>query len=434
MVIGIVLFSWDIKEGAVLEEKYPKTFNIPKSAINKVYMTHAYSEDFQSDELIEITYEDKLILSYCDKRRVPDVGYEIITLVIHEKEKINSYKLKKQLLDFAREVIQTPKSERNNVFLEKVEKFSEKPSARKILLLGRASTGKTTIKKIIFEGIDPKDLLYNPLEPTRGITPSVYSWLDLNLGLFDSSGQELQFLLKNDDEQKFAFENTDAIIYLFDYPKWLSHSQEIIDEIKYIMDTIEKNSYSSNLILFLHKIDLINEEMRESEILKLEKSIKDKLDLPIYFTSIYPNLIYSLYNSFYEILSNFSEETVKLKQILDRKIEDHTKIMCYITDENNTIIIQTMSIDFNTSFINHSHKLIAHLTQTFEDMTEHQIGHVIISSQNNINIIMKNLNLKRFNIKNLVCISETLSANKLILLIGKIRPLLYRYLYFNTID
>ena len=191
MVIGLALFSWDQKKGSVLDVKYPKTFELSDSLINKIYMTHAYSQDFEKEELIEIKYEDQVIFSFCDKTRVPDVGYEIIILINHEKEKINSYNIKRYLINFAKKVFMSSISERNKVFVENAAIFFKKSSAKKILLLGRASTGKTTIKKILFEGKDPKDLLYSPLAPTRGITPSIYSWLDLDLGLFDSSGQEL---------------------------------------------------------------------------------------------------------------------------------------------------------------------------------------------------------------------------------------------------
>lgn len=102
--------------------------------------------------------------------------------------------------------------------------------------------------------------------------------------------------------------------------------------------------------------------------------------------------------------------------------------MCFITDQNNSIIIQSMSKDFNTSLINHSHKLIAQLNQSFEDMAESKIEHLIISSSNGLNIIMINLTVSRFNIKNLICISENLSSNKLILLGGEIRTELSRSL------
>jgi len=431
MVIGLVLFSWDQKIGSVLDVKYPETLELSESLINKIYMTHSYSQDFEKEELIETHYEDQIIFSYCDKSRVPSVGYEILVLIIHEKEKINSYNLKRQILEFAKKIFQSTKIERNKAFLDNVETFFKKTSAKKILLLGRAGTGKTSIKQIVFEGKDPKDLLYNPLEPTRGITPSVYSWLDLNLGLFDSSGQELQYLLNEETEQRFAFDGADAIIYLFDFKVWTAKSQEIINEIQKILNIIKEKSYKSRLIVFFHKIDLIDNDIKEEEINKIRNIVQNQLNLQIYFTSIYPGLIYSLYNAFCEILSSFSEETVSLKNILDEKIEDLSKIMCFVTDQNNSIIVQTMSNDFNTTLINHSHKLIVQLNQTFEDMSENQIDHLIISSANDLNIIMNNLNLKKFNIKNLICISEILSANKLIFLVGQIRTELNRYLYFN---
>ena len=434
MVTGLGLFGWDDRLGSVLEVKYPETLEIPKSLQYKIYLTHSYSQDFNTDELIEINYEDQIIISYCDKRETPSIGYETIILIIHAKEQVNSYILKRQLIDFARNVFQSSKDKRNQIFLEKADTFFKDTSAKKILLLGQAGAGKSTIKKIIFEGYDPKDLLYNPLEPTRGIAPSVYSWLDLNLGLFDSSGQELQSLLKDEKEQMFTFENADTIVYIFDFLAWSGKSQEIINEIQFINDIIKKKFSTSKLILFLHKIDLLNEKSRELEIEKITKTIKEKLNLPIYCTSIYPNLIYSLYNAFYEILSNFSEETTILKEIVDKEIKEFSKLMCFITDQNDSIIIQTMTNDFNSILINKSHKLIAQITHTFEDMSKNEIDHLMLSSSKNFNIIMVNLNLLKFNIKNLICISESNDINALIVLGGNIHIDLNTYLYFNKTD
>ncbi|HEY0089057.1 MAG TPA: hypothetical protein VGB37_09440, partial [Candidatus Lokiarchaeia archaeon] len=83
--------------------------------------------------------------------------------------------------------------------------------------------------------------------------------------------------------------------------------------------------------------------------------------------------------------------------------------------------------------INHAHKLLAQINHTFEDMSEAQIDHLIISSTNNINIIMNNLNLKKFKIKNFIIIAENLTANKLIFLMGQIRTQINRYLYYQKI-
>jgi hypothetical protein len=434
MVFGIALFSWDQKIGAVLDVKYPEKLVISEDLINKIYMTFSYTGDFDRDELIETSYKDEAILSYCDKTRVSEVGYEIITLILEEKEKVNIFKIKSQLLELGRETFKKEKSERNNYFLENIRIFFEGSSAKKILLLGRAGTGKTSIKKIIFEGLDPKDLLYNPLEPTRGIAPSVYSWLDLKLGLFDSSGQELSYLLNNeaDSEHTLAFENTDFIIYMLDYPGWISQSEEIISEIKKIQEIIEKKSQSAKLLLFFHKIDLLGKEVDSKDLGKIEVNLKKQFDLPIHFTSIHPDLIYSLYNAFYEILSSSSAETTRLREILESEIKFYPKSIFFITNKFNSIVVQAMSTDFNTVIINHSHKLITQLNQTFEDMTKSgNIDHLILSSYDNLNIIMNNTNLSKFSLKYLICISETITVNKLIWLVGQIRTKLKNYYYLN---
>lgn len=433
MVKGLAFFSWDIKMGATLELQYPLDLNLTDDLINKIYMTHSYEEEFKKDELIEVPYKDQLILSFCDKAKVAEVGYEIVIIILDEKEKIDIYKMKSQFIEFARELLQKSKSDRKKYFIEKISIFLGESSSKKVLVIGRAGTGKSTIKKIVFEGNDPKDLLFNPLEPTRGIVPSVYSWLDLKLGLFDSSGQELNDLLegKLDNDQILAFENTDIIIYLFDYPTWISNSQLIIDDIQQVLAILKDKSYKTKLILFFHKIDLIEKESRENVLVSITNDLRKKFDIVIYYTSIYPNLIYSLYNAIYELLSNFSKENIYLKDVLDTKIGEFSKTMFFITNLNDSIIVQSMSKDFNTVIINHSHKLITQVNKTFENMTKNdKIEHLILSSSN-IKIIMNSLNYQKFGLKNLICLSETLSANKLIWTIGQIRLNLKNIYYLN---
>lgn len=432
MVLGIVLFSWDQKIGSIVDIKYPNALELPIDLINKIYMTFAYSRDFNKQELIETSYNNQTILSYCDKTRVPEVGYEIVSLLLEEKEAVNSYRYKKVLVNFAQKLLGTDKLVRNKFFEENIEGFFKESSAQKILILGRAGTGKTTIKKIIFEGDDPKELLVNPLDPTRGLSPSVYSWLDLKIGLFDSSGQELESLLNNKDEYDLAFGNTDIILYILDYPTWMNNPDEIISEVQSINRILKDNSYPAGMVLFLHKIDLINNKNRKTVIEKITKKLKEQLPFPTFFTSIHPEFIYSLYNAFYELLASYSEETLHLKKILDNFISESPKSMFFITNKNNSIISQATSKDFNFGIINHSHKLVAQITQTFEDMSNNSnIEHLIISGQKDLSLILNNLNMSKFELKNLICISESLSANKLIWITGQIRLNLKNLFYLN---
>lgn len=432
MVVGIVLFSWDNKIGAVVEVKYPDAFEIPADLINKIYMTFAYSQDFNKQELIETSYNNQTILSYCDKTKVPEVGYEIVSLLLEQKEAVDSYRFRKVLINFAQKLFETEGSKRNIYFNNNIDSFFKTTSAQKILVLGRAGTGKTTIKKIIFEGGDPKEFLINPLEPTRGLSPSVYSWLDLKIGLFDTSGQELAYLLNSKDDYHFAFENTDIIIYILDYPTWMSYSEEIIVEIQKIHEIVKDNSYSANIIVFIHKIDLISNKEREIILQNISNELKKKFLFTIYFTSIHPEFIYSLYNAFYNILANYSEETSHIKEIFDNFIEEAPKSMMFVTNQYNSIISQSTSKDFNFGIINHSHKLVAQITHIFEDMSNNSnIEHMIISGQNNFNLILSDLHMSKFELKSLICISESLSTNKLIWLMGQIRLKIKNLFYLN---
>lgn len=435
MIKGLAIFSWDQKIGSVLEAKYPEYLEISSNLTNKIYMTHAYDEDYKNEELIEVNYNDKTILSYCDKARVSKFGYEILILILEETEKDNLYRLKNQLISFGNNIFSHSKEERKKYFLKNVERLFKKPSARKILILGRPGTGKTSIRKVIFEGIEPKSLLYDPLEPTRGIKASVYSWLDLKLGFFDSSGQELEQLLNRENfhDQKLAFENADVIIYLFDFSFWVSKRNEILADINKIESLIGGYDNELSLILFLHKIDLIEKNDRQSIIENLKADIKDKYDLPIFFTSLYPNIIYSLYNAFYNILSTFSDDIENLNSFLDDFLNRLSKTFAYITNENDSIILQTMSKDFNTKLINRTHRIITQLNHSFQEMVENDnVDHIIISGSKSMNIILTYLNLIKFNIKNLILVSESLSPDKLISLVDKIRSKFINYYFYQN--
>ena len=435
MVKGLAFFRWDTKMGATLEMKYPLGLELTDDLINKIYMTHSYEEDFKKEELIEISYMNQIIISFCDKTKIFDKGYEIFIIILEQRENIDIYEYKAKFVDFVKKTLQNPIENRKKYFLENVKIFFEINPSKKCLLLGRAGTGKTTIRKIVFEGYSPKQMISNSLEPTRGIVPSVYSWLDLKLGLFDSSGQELTYLLENieDNQHTLAFGNTDIIIYILDYSAWNSNSQLIMEDLQAIENIVKKEISDIKIIVFIHKVDLIEKESRKKALQEITKTIKSKFEIPIYYTSIYPNLIYGLYNAFYELLSGFSKENRILKKILDIMVKEYSKTMFFITNLSDNIVVQSMSHDFKTDIINHSHKLITQLNKTFENMVkDDKIEHLILSSLK-INIIMNSVNYQKFELKNVICFSETLSANKLIWIIGQIRMKLKEIYYLKKI-
>ena len=296
--------------------------------------------------------------------------------------------------------------------------------ARKLLLLGRAGVGKSTLKKIIFEGEDPSELLHHSLEPTRGIETSNYSWLDLELSIFDTSGQELDNLLKEESEQIIAFGNTAAVIYIFDYNNWQSNSQDIADEIKEVHEIIRRINKEAKLMIIFHKIDLIPEAIRNN-VKILTYQIQNIVNLPIksllYFTSIAEDYIYSVHNAFSEILSRFSEKTLSLKKTLDASVRDSSKSICYITDYNNGIIVQSKSNDFNINLIYESYRILYHLTQKKKKIIINDGDtHLINIDDKILRMLMAPLDAPNLNLKSLVVVTESFEEGVLYKLMKKI--------------
>jgi len=309
--------------------------------------------------------------------------------------------------------------------------------AKKILIIGRAGVGKTSIKQVIFNGKNPKDLILFPLEPTRGIKTSVYSWLDLDLGLFDSSGQELPFLLEDEIEQNKAFNNSDATIYIFDYLLWVEHSEEIYEEIQKIFNIMNSYGTKTKFVIFFHKIDLFNQKIKGMFQL-IETQIKEHINIPIdfkiFFTSLHPNLIYSLYNAFFGVLSGLSTETSSLKDIIDTAIKDYPTTICFITNQHNNIIVQTMTKDFDTNLIRDLHKRIGHLHYTSNDLQIYNRILLIDAGSKILNMILVNLEHLNSDLKFLICMSEMYHTDKLIGLTNNLEKQISNYYKSNKLE
>ena len=225
----------------------------------------------------------------------------------------------------------------------------------KISLCGKPEVGKTTIKKVIFEGEDPNELVLFPLEATIGIKYSVHQFMDLKISLLDTPGQSLPILLKDEEKQISAFENSSAIIYVFDYPTWITDSQDIIDDIQNLYKMNKKHDFQAKLILFLHKIDLLIDKRIGNKLDLIRRQINRQLDLPeelvIYFTSLHPNLIYTIYYAISDSFSNFSEDATRLKEMLKKLFIDLSNTICFVTNQDDNPIVQVSTTDFDSSSI-----------------------------------------------------------------------------------
>ncbi|MBY9007276.1 MAG: GTPase domain-containing protein [Candidatus Lokiarchaeota archaeon] len=277
--------------------------------------------------------------------------------------------------------------------------------------------GKTSLKKIIFENSNPKLLLKESLEPTCGIETTDYNWLDINLSIFDISGQEINSFLKEGEKQIKAFERANIVIYMFDYESIREISQEIIEEIENIYKIIMKINSKSKLILIYNKIDLNPQLLQENLSLltdQIQNLINLKIKPDIYFTSIKQEFIYSIHNTFSEILSSFSEKTSKIKKILEKQIKDYSNVLCLVIDDQNKVITQSKSQKNKINLIYDSFVIFYRLWEENKlDSYLYNESH-LFKSNDKIRIVkISRLKFLRSNLTYLVVLSESFNEIKL---------------------
>lgn len=294
---------------------------------------------------------------------------------------------------------------------------------KRVALVGKPEVGKTTIKKVVFEGEDPNELVLFPLEATISINYSVHEFMDMKISLLDTPGQSLPLLLQDEEKQLTSFENTGAIIYIFDYPTWITDSQDIIDDIQTLYKINKKLGFGSKIVLFLHKVDLLIDKKIGSRLDLIGKQITTQLDLPdkfpIYFTSLHPNLIYTIYNAISDTFSNFSEDSAKLKALSQELIKDSSKTICFVSNRDDNLIIQASSPDFDTTTLYYLYEKIYHSSKTTEQSLFN--SKFINAGSKLLYAVVEDIGNFHSNFKNLLLFSETMKENDLNILIDEIK-------------
>jgi hypothetical protein len=293
----------------------------------------------------------------------------------------------------------------------------------KVSLIGKPSMGKTTIKKVIFEGEDPNDLVLFPLEATIGIKYSVHQFMDSKVSLIDAPGQSLSTILQDEQKQILAFGDARAIIYVFDYPTWISDSQEIIDDVRRIYEINKKQDFGASIILFLHKIDLIIKKKIGTLLSFIRKQIIKQLglpeELPLYFTSLHPNLIYTTYNAISNTISSFSENTSTLKENIKNQLKNSSKTSCFVTNQDNYILIQEISDDFDANILYYLYEEVYNISKSPDTIPNK--SNVVSLGPKLFNRVITSVNNHNSNFKYIVIFSETLEKEDMIKILDELK-------------
>jgi len=173
---------------------------------------------------------------------------------------------------------------------------------KKVLLMGKSGSGKTSMRSIIFANYIARDT--TRLGATINVEHSHVRFLgNLVLNLWDCGGQEgfmQQYFASQRDN---IFRNVEVLIYVFDV-----ESRELQRDVHYYQSCLEallQNSPEAKIFCLVHKMDLIAEEQRES----LFKVLEDDLirlskpgNVTCFRTSIWDETLYRAWSSIVTML------------------------------------------------------------------------------------------------------------------------------------
>ena len=130
---------------------------------------------------------------------------------------------------------------------------------KKVLLMGKSGSGKTSMRSIIFANYLARDTMR--LGPTLDVEHSHVRFLgDLVLNLWDCGGQDAFYENYFESQRDHIFRNVQVLIYVFDI-----ESTETDKDLHYYeacLAAIAENSHACEVFVLVHKMDLVPEDTR----------------------------------------------------------------------------------------------------------------------------------------------------------------------------
>jgi len=216
---------------------------------------------------------------------------------------------------------------------------------RKVLLMGRSGSGKTSMRSIIFANYIARDTMR--LGATIDVEHSHVRFLgNLVLNLWDCGGQEAFMENYFSSQKDHIFRNVEVLIYVFDI-----ESREHQKDVKYYRSCLEailQNSTNAKIFCLIHKMDLVPEDQRESIFKQRENELK-QISLPLkincFRTSIWDETLYKAWSSIvYSLIPN-----VKL-------LESHLDKFCQICEADEVVLFERATFLVISHATNNQHK------------------------------------------------------------------------------
>eukprot|EP00727_Mastigamoeba_balamuthi_P008666 m51a1_g4421 putative ras-related gtp-binding protein (2116) ;mRNA; r:17591-32413 len=176
---------------------------------------------------------------------------------------------------------------------------------KKVLLMGRGGSGKTSMRSIIFANYLARDT--TRLAYTINVEHSHVRFLgNLTLNLWDCGGQDQYMDTYFNSQKDQIFRNVELLIYLFDIESH-EHSKDI-RYYRFCLEALYQNSKDAKVFCLIHKMDVVPEDQREVVFRQKESELKlvsQPLKITCFGTSIWDETLYRAWsNIVYSLVPN----------------------------------------------------------------------------------------------------------------------------------
>ncbi|WRT70558.1 uncharacterized protein IL334_007556 [Kwoniella shivajii] len=204
------------------------------------------------------------------------------------------------------------------------------PARKKVLLMGKSGSGKTSMRSVIFSNYTARDT--RRLGATIDVEQSAVRFLGgLVLNLWDCGGQNAFVDNYLSSQKDTIFSNVAVLIYVFDIT-----STEWEGDLRYFEDilfALRENSPEAGIWVLINKMDLVDKEdpkrrkyeERKSDLLGVDERVRKELKddgirevLRCFPTSIWDESLYKAWSSIiHTLIPNISLITAHLTYLRD---------------------------------------------------------------------------------------------------------------------
>ncbi|MDI1485683.1 MAG: GTP-binding protein gtr1 [Ramalina farinacea] len=146
-----------------------------------------------------------------------------------------------------------------------MDNLKTKPAKKKILLMGKSGSGKSSMRSIIFSNFVAKDV--RRLGATIDVEHAQFKFLgNLILNLWDCGGQDAFTETYLTSQKSHVFSEVGVLIYVFDTESRQFHSPNSkidLDTYAHIINALHQYSPHAHVFCLVHKMDLVPNDRRD---------------------------------------------------------------------------------------------------------------------------------------------------------------------------